>query len=271
MQVKVFSAAPNAKINIGLLIKGKRADGYHNLETLFYPIALSDRLTLFLLPGLNKTLVHLMGVPITDDGKPNIVYRAWQLLQADFPDLPHVHIYLDKKIPAGAGLGGGSSDAALTLIGLNQLAELHLSTEQLSQYAKQLGADVPFFLYNCPMLATGKGDILKPYSLKLPYRIEVITPPVHSNTIEAYKALKPEEFSIEDNLEEILLMPVETWKHNLRNDFEPSVFRRFPQLKVIKDQLYAKGAVYASLSGSGSALYGLFPLNHMPYTHFSAN
>lgn len=249
---------PHAKINIGLFITGKRADGYHNLQTLFYPAPLHDALVLTPIVGDTPTL-DVGGIALAGDVQQNLCLRAWQALRQLVPTLPAVHIKLDKHIPAGAGLGGGSSDAAFTLRGLVQLFDLVISKPVLHQLAVQLGADVPFFLYDEPMLATGIGDVLTPFALDLSYRIQLVTPNVVSNTVEAYRGLDISQCTTNKDLAQLLQLPIAQWRDAVVNDFEPSVFARYPMLAVLKQELYAQGAVYASMSGSGSALYGLFP------------
>ena len=251
---------PNAKVNLGLHITGRRADGYHLLETAFWPVAeLHDTLTLTELPSAAEPELSLEGMTLAGPSADNLVLRAWRALRALRPSLPPVHIRLEKRIPAGAGLGGGSSDAAHTLVGLNRLFDLGLTEAQLQALALPLGADVPFFIANRPMQATGVGEVLTPLALELSaYRLELVTPAVHSDTAAAYRHLRPEHWSGAVGLEALLRQPVGAWRASVRNDFEPSVFERFPVLGQLKAELYARGAVYASLSGSGSALYGLF-------------
>lgn len=248
---------PVAKINLGLFIKGKRPDGYHLLETLMYPLPqLYDELQINISTG--DVSLELKGIEIEGDIESNLCIKAYRLLQTQFPDLPPMHICLKKNIPAGAGLGGGSSDAASTLLGINQLGKLGLSIEELAKIGAKLGADVPFFLYNKPMLATGIGTDLQEFDIDLPYRIELITPAIHSSTVAAYKALDYTKCDTTRNLAEILSLPVDTWQKYLENDLEVPVFQLYPALQEIKDALYAQGAVYAAMSGSGSAVFGLF-------------
>ncbi|TAE60343.1 MAG: 4-(cytidine 5'-diphospho)-2-C-methyl-D-erythritol kinase, partial [Bacteroidetes bacterium] len=209
---------PHAKINLGLFIKGKRADGYHLLETLMYPLPdLKDELEL--LPS-DEPGIHLLmeGIEIEGDTEQNLVVRAYRALQKQHPQLPGVEVRLKKNIPAGAGLGGGSSDAAFTLRGLNALFHLSLSHEQLAALAAPLGADVPFFVYDTPMLASGTGTELRPFDLHLPYRIELITPPIHSATAAAYKALNISACDPSRDLAQVLHGPVSAWPTSLVND-----------------------------------------------------
>ena len=259
-------AYPNAKLNIGLHILGKRGDGYHNIETLFFPYYnLTDILEIVESDcfGISRYGLHYEG-----DIENDLTYKAYRVLQKDF-DLPDIQIYLYKNIPTGAGLGGGSSDAAFTLIALNKLLSLNLSDNELTQYASRLGSDIPFFIYNTPMLGEGRGEILNPYhsesidELMNPsgrYQIEVVTPDIHISTAEAYAAITPRNISGKSSasLSELLKLPIEEWRDNIVNDFEESIFKIAPQLKAIKESFYEKGAVYASMSGSGSSIYGVF-------------
>lgn len=258
-QIRSLLLHPPAKINLGLLIKGRRADGYHLLETLLYPLPqLRDSLRLSAAGAPGSCQLDMDGIPI--EGKPddNLCVRAYRLLSEKVGQLPGVHLHLHKGIPAGAGLGGGSSDAAATLMGLNQLFALGLSREALHPLAAQLGADVPFFLYDTPMLASGIGTVLEPMDVSLPYDIRLLTPPIHSSTVQAYRSLDLKACEPERDLRALLRQPVEAWKDLLVNDLEPPVFRQYPQLQHLKAQLYEQGAVYAAMSGSGSAVFGLF-------------
>lgn len=256
---KSITLHPSAKINLGLLIKGKRADGYHLLETLFLPIPeLSDTLVISESGTPGTCLLSLDGRPLDGDPEQNLVVKAFRALEKLHGTLPGVRMNLTKKIPAGAGLGGGSSDAASTLSGINELFKLGYSLEDLHGPAAALGADVPFFLYNKPMMATGTGTDLRPYELDLPFRIELVTPPIHSSTIAAYKALDYRMFDPERSLEQILSLPSEKWNTHLPNDLETPVFELHPEISRYKQELYERGAIYAAMSGSGSACFGLF-------------
>lgn len=250
---------PLAKINIGLTITEKRPDGYHNIETIFYPIPLCDCLTVestkagasgqldFLCDG-----IKLLGAE-TDE---NLCCKAYRILNADYR-LPSTKIRLHKAIPAGAGLGGGSSDAAYTLRALNDLFQLNISVEELAQYASRLGSDCAFFLQNSPAFGTGKGDILEPIDLSLAgYYILLIKPPVFVSTSDAYSSVTPRK--TQHHLPELIQAPVSEWRHTVFNDFEAPVFKKFPEINLIKEKLYDEGALYASLSGSGSTVYGIF-------------
>lgn len=250
---------PSAKINLGLLIKGKRPDGYHLLETLFLPIPeLTDTLELTAEGNVGECALRIEGAILDGDPESNLVVKAYRALEREVGELPGVSILLTKHIPAGAGLGGGSSDAAFTLSGLNDLFKLGLSIDQLAAIAAPLGADVPFFLYNRPMLATGTGTDLRPFDMEFPFRIELITPPIHSSTIAAYKALDYTMFDPERSLVKILQQNASTWKHSLPNDLEVPVFQLHPEILRYKEELYNKGAIYAAMSGSGAACFGIF-------------
>ncbi|MDR0987905.1 MAG: 4-(cytidine 5'-diphospho)-2-C-methyl-D-erythritol kinase [Prevotellaceae bacterium] len=250
---------PNAKINLGLYITAKRSDGYHNIETIFYPIPLEDALEVNELPTApagSKWVFHATGLPIAGLPEDNLVVKAYQLLDSDY-SLPPVEIWLYKRIPSGAGLGGGSSDAAHMLKMLNDRFALALTDDELERYAARLGADCPFFVRNKPTLATGIGNLFTPVSLSLSgYQLVVIKPDVFVSTREAFARIQPRQTGV--SIREVIEHPVETWRHTLSNDFEQSVFAQHPALGVLKEQLYRQGAVYAAMSGSGSALFGLF-------------
>lgn len=271
---------PNVKINFGLKVLRKRPDGYHDLETLFVPYpGISDVLEVITgedysrtLSGLKEHYSHLTQA-ISEDGKlmitiarregvdwdplKDLTAKAYFLLAAQY-QLPPMKIYLEKRSPVGAGLGGGSSDAAFALRMMATLAGLDLTDEQLAGYAAQLGSDCAFFIYNTPMFGSGRGEILEPYPLNLEgYRIEVVIPEgIAVSTADAYRGIVPQE--PEWPLKEILRLPVTQWKDTLENDFEKTVFAKYPALAAVKAQLYEKGALYAAMSGSGSACFGIF-------------
>ena len=249
---------PNCKINLGLSILAKRADGYHELETVFYPIAVSDALEI--LPAANLTMNH-SGITVPGDPAQNLCLKAYHLLKKDFPTLPAVQMYLHKNIPMGAGLGGGSSDGTAALMILNQQFTLGLNDQQLIAYASQLGSDCPFFVYNKACHATGRGEVLTPIQLDLSnYQFLLVHPGVHIATAWAFQQLNPHIKS--ESIQAIIEKPITDWKNYLINDFEAPVFKAEPTLSVIKDQLYQLGAIYASMSGSGSSLFGIFPKDH---------
>lgn len=247
---------PNCKINLGLHVTAKRTDGFHDIETVFFPVKLCDVLET-VRSASNTTLLHLSGISVDGNPEENICFKAYQLLKADFPSIPSLDIYLHKAIPLGAGLGGGSADGAFMLQLLNEQFQLGLSADQLTRYALQLGSDCPFFIINQPCYATGRGEIMQPAVLDLSaYKIIIVNPGIHVHTGAAFKELSPAlpEKSIRDTVKQ----PVETWTGNLVNDFEKPVFARHPEIAAIKESLYKGGALYASMSGSGSTVYGLF-------------
>lgn len=244
---------PRAKINLGLNIVEKRPDGYHNLETVFYPIDIHD--TLEVVPS-NQLNLHLSGAPLEGDPNKNLVIRAWQLLQKDY-GIPPVDIRLNKAIPSQAGLGGGSSDGAFMLRLLNDLFQLNIPLEELIQKAASLGADCPFFITDSPAYAEGIGEKLSPISLDLSqYHLLIIKPPVAVSTREAFANIIPQQTEVK--CRDIVKQDIRTWREQLMNDFEDSIFPQYPRLKEIKQQLYQQGALYAAMSGSGSSLYGFF-------------
>lgn len=247
---------PNAKINIGLNITEKRPDGYHNLETVFYPVGLCDVLEVQLSETCDDYSFSMSGIAIDGDPEQNLIVKAYRLLQQDFPLLP-VDISLVKQIPFGAGLGGGSADAAFMLKMLNEMANLELTDAQLEAYAVQLGADCPVFIRNKPVFATGIGNEFSETDLSLEgYFLVLIKPDIHVSTPEAYAMVIPRK--PEKSLQELVKLPVAQWRDLVVNDFEKSVFARYPRIAEIKDELYRAGALYASMSGSGSSVYGLF-------------
>ncbi len=249
-------AFPNCKINLGLHILNKREDGFHNLETVFYPVSIKDALEVI---AVNDTELHFTQTGLTVDGNEadNICVKAYQLLKKDFPQLPAAKIHLHKTIPMGAGLGGGSADGAFTLQLLNTKFQLQLTQQQLINYALQLGSDCPFFIINKPCFATGRGEILEPVTLDLStYKIAIVNPGIHVNTGWAFSQLAPATPA--KSIKQIIAQPVQTWKHELKNDFEDAVFAAHPLIKSIKETLYNEGAVYAAMSGSGSTVFGIF-------------
>ena len=245
---------PTPKINIGLHVLRKREDGFHDIETLFYPVgAFRDELEI--VPS-DHFSIEIEGADW--DPQSDLTAKAWRLL-AEERGIGPVAIRVRKGVPVGAGLGGGSSDCAFALKMLNELFSLGLSTVELEQYAARLGADCAFFIRNIPQWGSGKGDILKPADIDLSaYRIRVEIPQgVHVSTAEAYKGLTPRETSIP--LSEALKRPVTEWRDNVVNDFESSVFPKHPEISQLKDKMYSEGAIYASMTGSGAAVFGLFP------------
>ena len=247
---------PNAKINLGLNIVARRPDGYHNIETVFYPVPLTD--VLEIVPANPGTEVSLTcyGNPVDCPPEKNLVMRAYRLMQERY-GLPPVAMHLYKHIPDGAGLGGGSSDAAHALGMLNKMFDLSLTDSQLASMAATLGADCAFFIYNRPMLATGIGDVLSPIDVDLKGKtLLLVKPPVGVDTRMAYSRVVPAPATA--SLPRLITRPVESWDGLLVNDFEPSVFAALPQLWLIKAQLLDAGAQYAAMSGSGSTIFGIF-------------
>ena len=272
---------PNVKINLGLKVLRKRPDGYHDLETLFVPYpGIADCLEVVTGDDYSRTLAGLkerypsLTQAISDDGKlmitlareggvdwdplKDLTAKAYFLL-ADEYKLPPMKIFLEKRSPVGAGLGGGSSDAAFALRMISTLVNLELSDRELASYAAQLGSDCAFFIYNRPMFGSGRGEVLEPFELDLKgYRIEVFIPEgIAVSTADAYRGIVPHEPEVP--LKEILHRPVGSWKDSLDNDFEQTVFAKYPALASVKAELYKKGAIYAAMSGSGSAFFGIFP------------
>ncbi len=254
---------PNAKINIGLHVTQRRPDGYHNIETLFYPIDLCDILEI--VPSHNNmSTLSITGIKVDGEVKNNLVMRAYRLLQSQY-DIPAVEMHLHKVIPFGAGLGGGSADAAFALRMLNELFSLKLTDDALALLAAQLGADCPFFIYNTPLIATGIGDRFSTidFSLKGKY-IVLVKPSIIVPTAQAYAHVTP-AIPLQP-LRNQAIMPISEWKGNIVNDFEKSVFIAHPRIAAIKQQLYEYGALYASMSGSGSSVFGIFD-SQCPYLH----
>lgn len=269
---------PNCKINLGLHILNKREDGFHNLETVFYPVKLKDVLEIVRADDGRQTTddhsatAHISlltdyhsqneftssGLEIAGDSNNNLCIKAYNLLKKDFPTLPPIQMHLHKAIPMGAGLGGGSSDGAFTLKLLNDKFDLRLNTERLMSYALQLGSDCPFFILNTPCYATGRGEVLETVALDLSsYQFVIVNPGIHVNTGWAFEQLKLNE-APKKNLSTIIYQPISSWKDELKNDFEQVVNKAHPEIAIIKQQLYDAGAVYASMTGSGSTVYGIF-------------
>jgi 4-diphosphocytidyl-2-C-methyl-D-erythritol kinase len=247
-------AFPNCKINLGLRVTGKRPDGFHNIETVFYPVHLRDALEVV---RSNNFELHITGMDVPGDQSSNLCLKAYDLIKQDHPSVSPVKMFLHKVIPIGAGLGGGSSDGAFALILLNKEFGFGISEEKLIEYALQLGSDCPFFILNKPCLASGRGEMMKPVDINLDeYYFVLVDSGVHVNTGWAFKELK--NIGDAQSLAEIISLPPETWKDKLVNDFEEPVFEAHPSLKKIKEELYNAGAIYASLTGPGGCVYGIF-------------
>jgi len=245
---------PNAKINIGLNIVSKRSDGYHNLQTIFYPLAIKDAVEVV---EAHELRFSSSGLNIPGSADENLCLKAYHLLKIDFTELPTVHIHLHKHIPIGAGLGGGSSDASFFIKLMNQKFSLGLENSQMEHYASKIGSDCAFFIQNKPAYAIEKGEQLSLIDLDLSsYFIVLVMPPIGVSTAEAYQGLSPAPAA--DSLTEMIKLPLPDWKSTIKNDFERSVFSKYPEIAKIKASLYEAGALYASMSGSGSSVYGIF-------------
>jgi len=249
---------PNCKINLGLWVMQRRPDGYHNIQTVMMPVPWCDILEIVPSSGVETTLA-ITGIHIEAPVENNLCYKAWRLM-ADKYNIPAVNMHLHKVIPSGAGLGGGSSDASFTLKMLNSLFQLNLDNETLRSLAVQLGMDCPFFIENITALSTGRGEFLKPVSLNIDgYYLIVVKPPVHVSTAAAFLGIKP--VFRENSIDELTSQPLQEWKKAVQNDFEESVFDLYPEIQDIRNILYRHGAVFSAMSGSGSAVFGLFAEN----------
>ena len=261
---------PTCKINLGLRITQKRADGFHALETVFFPISIKDALEIIIEPETSAAPITFTssGLVINGDPTDNLCFKAYGLLKKDYPTIPNIKMHLHKTIPMGAGLGGGSSDGAFTLVALNQLFNLQIPEQALLDYALQLGSDCPFFIINTPAFATGRGENLKPINLNLDgYNIVIVNPGIAISTKLAFSLITPKV--PDTNMEAIICEPVTSWKEKLINDFEQPIFNSFPELANIKETLYQKGAVYASMTGTGSTVFGIFPTSIMHTLSFN--
>jgi len=257
---------PNGKINIGLEVIRKRADGYHDLQSVFYPIPLKDAIEIIPSKQESSTTYSQTGIQVNGKEADNLCLKAYHLLKSDFPSLPNVAMHLHKAIPIGAGLGGGSSDASAMLILLNKYFSLDISTDKLMYYAAELGSDCPFFIINKPCYVTGRGEKLTAIELDLSaYQILVINPRIHISTKTAFAGIIPREGT---DLAKHIHEPVHTWQKYFINDFEETVFKAHPEIEYIKKNLYKAGAIYASMSGSGSTVYGIFEKNAAPTLNF---
>ena len=244
---------PNAKINIGLYITEKRSDGFHNLESCFYPVGWCD--VLEILPA-EKLSFKSTGISIPGNPETNLCLKAYHLIKQDF-NIPPVMIHLHKVIPIGAGLGGGSADCAFTIKTLNDLFELCLTTKQMENYARKLGSDCAFFIQNRPKYCVGKGDEFSEIFLNLSDKfIVLVNPTIHISTAEAYAGVKPRKGKMD--LRKNLQISVNQWVNTVANDFENHLLSKYPTISTIKEQLYFHGATYASMTGSGSTVFGIF-------------
>lgn len=262
---------PNCKINLGLHVVSKREDGFHNIETVFYPVNWCDALEVLENPESGEAFVFSQsGLNISGKTEDNLLYKAWRLITAE-KKIPNIQVHLHKNIPMGAGLGGGSSDAASFLNILNSRFSLNYTSNALKNMASHLGSDCAFFIENQPVYAKGRGNEFSAIQVDLSsYYILTIYPGIHSNTKEAYDGLTP-KLPSHHLVSLIEKTPITFWKEALVNDFEPAIFKKYPEIKLLKENLYAAGAIYASMSGSGSAVFGIFkeePVLNLP-TAFS--
>lgn len=260
---------PNCKINIGLYITEKRSDGFHNLETVFFPIKLNDALEVVSQADTQSFDIEFSqtGLVVDAPADKNLCVKAFNLLKAKFPQLTDIKMHLHKAIPMGAGLGGGSADGAFALKALNNYFSLGLSNEELIALALQLGSDCPFFIINEPCYATGRGEILEKINIDLAgYTFVLVNPGIHINTGWAFSKITPQKPPYD--LKKAILNPVEEWKQSITNQFEQPVFEAYPEIGEIKSALYNAGAVYASMSGSGSTVYGIFKKGYTPKLNF---
>jgi 4-diphosphocytidyl-2-C-methyl-D-erythritol kinase len=244
---------PNAKINIGLNVTERRSDGYHNLETIFYPVKINDAIEV--IPA-DKLSFESSGLDIPGRMEDNLCVKGYHLLEKDH-DLPPVKIHLHKHIPIGAGLGGGSADAAFFIKLMNKQFDLGLTIAEMQDYARTLGADCAFFIENKPVFAFEKGDEFETIKLDLSaYKIVLVMPPVQISTAEAYRGVRPAQ--VKDSLLDLIYLPVTEWKKHIKNDFEESIFKNNAEIRGVKASLYQTGALYASMSGSGASVFGIF-------------
>lgn len=247
---------PNAKINLGLNIVSRRSDGYHNLETIFYPVPVKDALEIIVREEQTSDTFIEAGIEVDSPPDSNLVMKALKLMRAHY-NFPPIEVHLLKKIPFGAGLGGGSADASSMLKLINKTFALGATDELLASLAVRLGADCPFFIYNRPFFASGIGEIFEPVDFSLKgYQLVLIKPDIHVSTKDAFAQITPCRPKI--SLKDIVKTPVREWKNTMVNDFEKSVFEKHPAIKEIKDYLYSKGALYTSMTGSGSSVFGIF-------------
>ncbi len=261
---------PNCKINIGLNILGKRADGYHDLQTVFLPVAITDVLEIIEDKEAQNVRYTSSGIHVPGNPENNLCVRAYQLLKKDYPSLPSIAMHLHKNVPMGAGLGGGSADAAFALRLLNTKFDLNIATEKLLAYALQLGSDCPLFISNTVSFASGRGENLEPISLELSaYKIYVVNPGIHISTSLAFSRVSI--CSHPPDLANLVTAPVAEWKTEIVNDFEKPVFAVYPEIAAVKQRLYDHGAAYASMSGSGSTVYGIFKKSETPAFNFPAH
>jgi 4-diphosphocytidyl-2-C-methyl-D-erythritol kinase len=255
---------PNCKINLGLNIIRKRTDGFHDIESVFYPVGLTDALEVVTAGNSTEPLqFSASGLAIEGATETNLCHNAFSMLKKFFPQIPPTQMHLHKAIPIGAGLGGGSSDAAFTLKLLNMKFGLEITTESLLDFALQLGSDCPFFIMNKPCFASGRGEFLESINIDLgAYKIVIVNPGIHISTAEVFSMVKPVHPS--KSIRQVIQQPLLSWKNELKNDFEEIIFAAHPEIGDIKDELYRTGALYASMTGSGSSVYGIFEKSNEP-------
>lgn len=255
---------PCAKINLGLNVVSKRPDGYHNLETVFYPVGIKDEILIETVPDKISPRydcsLNIKGINIDGDLQQNLIVKAYKLLKQRYTSIPKINVTLTKNIPTQAGMGGGSADCAFTIRMLNDGFNLGMSIKEMQKTATELGADCPFFINPTPSFATGIGEILTPIDLNLSqYKIAIVKPPIMISTKEAFANITPKKPTM--CCRDIVMQPIETWKEKLVNDFEQGISNSHPEIIKIKNKLYDLGAIYASMTGSGSALFGIFDKN----------
>ena len=240
-------------------ITGKPSDGFHNLETIFYPIAIKDAIEIIDSDTNLDITFSASGNMVSGNENDNLCVKAYRLLKKDYPQIPNIKMHLHKNIPMGAGLGGGSADASAVLVLLNAKYNLQIPQVTLLDYALQLGSDCPFFIINKPCLATGRGEVLTPIDIDLSaYKIMIVNPGIHVNTGKAFGALDANNFFEQNMLAQKIKADIKTWKSEIKNDFEKPVFKQYPEIEKIKNTLYDKGAVYSAMSGTGSSVFGIF-------------
>jgi 4-diphosphocytidyl-2-C-methyl-D-erythritol kinase len=251
---------PNCKINLGLNVIRKREDGYHDLQTVFYPVEICDALEIIKnnYNANGDVSFSTTGISINGNSKDNLCIKAYQLLKKDFPQISAIKMHLLKTIPTGSGLGGGSADATFTLSLLNKKFQLNILPDQLINYALQLGSDCPFFIINKACYAQGRGEILEEINLDLSlYQLLIVNPKLDISTLWAFSKIEPTIPEV--SIRQIVQNPIELWKEQLTNDFEKPLMKYYPILKSIKEELYTQGALYAGMSGTGSTFFGIFP------------
>lgn len=262
LQKKTMIQYTSCKINIGLNVLFKRNDNYHELSTIFYPVKFLYDAIEIVQSTDNKDFVHLSGLTMDRSFEDNLCYKAIQLLRKEYR-FPYVSLYLHKVVPVGAGLGGGSADATYTLRMLNEMFDLQISNDRLQSYATLLGSDCAFFLHDSPQIGHGRGELLEPLKIDLSgFYLLIVKPDIHISTAEAYSNIVPNPDPFD--LSQVEKMPISDWKNVVKNDFEDSIFNRYPEIEILKQNLYNHGAIYAQMSGSGAACFGIFENSPLP-------